>query len=258
MADKGKARDDSLLEAMLYDTISLSERRSRPEFLGFLDEREQELVKRELKKVKNLRNENYMFWGGFDTSERVVFGAFPACVPRNTGDFPIRPVTFRYRKQDILTHRDFLGSVMSLGIERQTVGDILTEEGRCVMFLRSEIADYVLTQIDKVGSVGVRLEDRAEEPYPAGRKFLNSRIVVSSLRADCVAAACTGFSREKIKRMILSGLILVNYQPVRSGADLLTSGDKLTIRGTGKFLLSDVLGYTKKGRIGIELTKYIS
>lgn len=77
----------------------------------------------------------------------------------STSMFPICGIEFSFRKCDRLTHRDFLGSLMSLGIERETVGDILVEDGRAVVFVKAELSDYVKSQISKVGRVGVKVDD---------------------------------------------------------------------------------------------------
>ncbi len=247
-------KEDALLEAMVQDAVQLCDRRSKPCFVGFLDEREQALVRNLMEHAKI---ENYMFWGGYTEAERVVFGVLSAYDEKAPWLFPVVPVTVTYRKQDSLSHRDFLGALMSLGIERSTVGDILVEEGRCVLFLREEIVPYMLTQIEKIGSVGVTLTEGAEEPYPAGHRFSSISTVVSSLRADCIVAACTGLSREKVKALITAGLVTVNYAVCQSSSDQLSAGDKIAIRGKGKFLLESVGGLTRKGRLGIELKKYI-
>ena len=83
--------------------------------------------------------------------------------------FPICGIEFSFRKCDRLTHRDFLGSLMSLGIERETVGDILVEDGRAVVFVKAELSDYVKSQISKVGRVGVKVDDADLSKLPQGR-----------------------------------------------------------------------------------------
>ena len=252
---KQTVRDDAVLTAMAQDAVRQSEKYHSPCFVGFLDEREQRLLRNLMEKT---RNENYMFWGGYEAAERVVFGAFPACADPEPGEFPFSAVTVSYREQDDLCHRDFLGALMALGIERSTVGDILTEPGRCVLFLRKEVLPYVLQQIRKIGAVGVTVTPGAEQPYPEGRRFRTISTVVSALRADCVVTACTGLSREKAKSRISAGLVAVNYEICDSPSMLLRQGDVLSVRGVGKFRLEETGRLTRKGRIGIEIKKYLS
>lgn len=247
-------KDDVLLQAMVQDAVQLCDRRGKPAFVGFLDEREQSLIRKLMEREKI---ENYMLWGGYDGAERVVFGAFSVYDTVAAEDFPLCPVTFLYRVQDSLSHRDFLGALMALGIERSTVGDLLVEPGRCVAFLRKEILPYVLSQITKVGAVGVRVMEGAEAPYPEGRRFLPISAVVSSLRTDCIAAACTGDSRERVKTWITAGSVTVNDQVCVSPSSLMAEGDKIAIRGKGKFRLEHIGGLTRKGRIGVGIKKYL-
>ena len=252
---KQTVRDDALLEAMAQDALRQCETWHRPCFIGFLDEREQCLVRNLMEKTGN---ENYMFWGGYAAAERVVFGAFPAYLVPEESCFPFSPVTVSFREIDGLCHRDFLGALMALGIERSTVGDILTEPGRCVLFLREEVLPYVLQQIRKIGAVGVTVTPGAEQPYPEGRRFRTISAVVSALRADCIAAACTGLSREKAKSQISAGLVSVNYAICLSPSQLLCQGDVLSIQGSGKFRLEETGRMTRKGRIAIQIKKYLS
>lgn len=247
-------REDALLEAMIWDALQQCDRRGSGCFVGFLDEREQQLVRN---LMEHAGIENYMLWGGYDGAERVVFGALSAYAGKDSSVFPIMPVSVTFRQQDTLCHRDFLGALMALGIERSTVGDILVEPGRCVLFLRQEIAPYVLSQLHKVGAVGVSAVEGAAMPYPPGRRFQSLSAVVSSLRTDCVVAACTGFGREKTKDVIKAGLVSVNDQVCQSVSSPLSDGDRIAIRGKGKFRLERTDHRTRKGRICIELKKYL-
>jgi RNA-binding protein YlmH len=94
-------------------------------------------------------------------------------------------------------------------------------------------------------------------PYPEGHRLESFSAVVSSLRADCVVAACTGWSREKTKAGITAGLVTVNYTPCLSPSVLLSAGDRIAIRGKGKFCIGAIGGKTRKGRIGMEVKKYL-
>ena len=142
--------ETDLLKARIGDTADLCERTSSFKFLGFLSLEESLLADRILSK----RNVKYSFFGGYDTAERVMLGCFPDWAECEENYFPITAVTFDYRKADKLTHRDFLGSLMGLGIKRESVGDILVEDGRAVAFLSRDILKYVLTQIEKIGRTG--------------------------------------------------------------------------------------------------------
>lgn len=246
--------NDSLLEAKLQDAAKLCSSNNRPHFIGFLDEREAELTERIMKKSAF---KNYMLWGGQEASERVVFGAFPDYMEPDTSAFPIVPITATFRTGDTLSHRDFLGALMAAGINRDTLGDLLVEEGRCVLFVKAEIAEYVLQQITKIGRVGVKLEKGMREPLPQGRKFSPFSAVVASSRLDCIVAAAISTSREKASTLIESGAVLLNHVETTSVSVTVHDGDKLSIRGKGRFVLDQIGPVTKKGRLSIAGRKYI-
>lgn len=241
--------DHTLLYSKLDDAVRLCGQRMRPYFFSFFTEEEQACAQRYLQSV---RFDNYAFFGGYEGAERRVLGLF-----YDTPEpFPVSAVLFQYRKSDKLTHRDFLGALMSLGIERETVGDILIEDGRAVAFVKTEIMEYILSQITKVGNVGVMLSKAQNETLPKGREPEEKAYSVSSMRADNIVAAVAGVSREKSKALILSGMVSVNHLPCQKISKLLNEGDKLTVRGKGKFEICGVLGNTKKHRIRISIIHY--
>ena len=249
-----KNRDDAVLEARLRDAERLAQSGGRPRFVGFLDERQAEYAK---KIMSNLCCENYMLWGGYGGAERVVFGVFPDFAAPEEEAFPVAALTASFRRCDTLTHRDFLGALLANGIERETLGDILVEEGRCAIFARSEIADFILTQTEKVGRVGVSIKAGMQEPLPEGRRFEEFSTVVASARLDCIVAAAVGESREKSCELIRAGLVMLDHEVTTSVSAPVSQGSKLSIRGKGRFVLDRLGPVTKKGRLSIAGRKYI-
>lgn len=225
----------------------------RPCFVGFLDEREAALARRI---AESSGTGNWCFWGGFDDSERVMFGAFPDFMEPDFSAFPLEAITVRFRSCDELTHRDFLGAFLGAGVQRGAIGDILIEQGRCVLFVREETARFLLEQIQKVGRVGVKLDSGFEEPLPVGKGFAPFQGVIASKRLDCVVAAATGQSREKAAAMITAGLVMLNHQPVESISAQVEEGCKLSVRGKGRYIIDRLGPVTKKGRLGIAGRKY--
>lgn len=241
--------NDKLFCSKLDDAVALCLKRQKPYFFSFLSERKQAVAAEYLKSVCF---DNFSFFGGYESSERKVLGLFYD----DSADFPVTALQFSYRKCDKLSHRDFLGALMSLGIERETVGDILVEDGRCVVFVKSEIKDYIVSQIFKIGNVGVKIETANLDSLPQGRGFETKDYTVSSLRLDNIVAAITGMSREKTKSFIMSSNISVNFIPTQNVSQILSQDDCLIIRGKGKYVINDVLGQTKKHRIRISIIHY--
>lgn len=158
-------------------------------------------------------------------------------------------------KDGKILHRDVLGSLMSLGIKRCKIGDIIVKNG--VFFeVKSEIAPYVIQNLTKIRSYPVKAEiyeDEVEKTYEFSELFFT----VSSLRADCIIGAIAKLSRDDAKELILSGKLFVNSKIFENPSKTLSEGDALSVRGIGKFLFSSVDGMTKKERMKITIKKYI-
>ena len=120
---------DKLLTAKINDLIDISERRHISRFSFFLDKRQCILAE---DTAKRLGINNYMLYGGHSDAERCIVGFFP-CIP-DKEQFPVTAIEFKYRKQDKLSHRDFLGAIMALDIKRDTIGDIIVRDGSTVVF----------------------------------------------------------------------------------------------------------------------------
>lgn len=243
--------NDKLFCSKLDDAIELCHTRQKPYFFSFISERKQSVAKNYLDSVFF---DNYAFFGGYENSERKVLGLF--FDEPSDEEFPVSPIVFKFRKCDKLSHRDFLGALMSLGIEREAVGDILVEDGRCVVFVKSELKDYITSQIFKIGNVGISFDTYDAADLPCGRGLEENSYIVSSLRLDNIVAAITGLSRNKTKTLVLSECVTVNYVPVQNVSQIININDVLTIRGKGKFVLNDISGRTKKDRIRISVLHY--
>lgn len=243
--------ESELLYARIADTADICERTNRCKYLGFLSAEQAAAANKYLEK----RNVRFSLWGGYADAQRVMLGCFPEWA---SGDeFPITAVTFKYRKTDILSHRDFLGSLMGLGINREAVGDILIEEGKAVAFLSEDIADFVLNQLEKVGRVGVTLSVGFEGSLPEGDTLASFSTTIASERLDCVVAALAGISRNSATEKITQGLVCVNSFPTEKITLSVNEGDIITVRGKGKFIITSLDGRTRKNRVILNYQKYI-
>ena len=240
------AADDKLLLDKAYDAITLSERRGIPRFTGFLNEHESRFLQEHLPKKADVT-----YYGGYPGAERVMLGA-----QAQEEDFPVTALEFSYKPEYALRHRDVLGSLMALGIRRDTLGDILTGEGRAVVFVSDEIAPYLLSQVDQIGRVGVKVGYADLSDLPAPDDFEEQVFTLSSLRLDAFVARCTHLSREKAARLIKSELVAVNRVTETSVSAMLHEGDTVTIRKYGKFVLTAELGASRKGKDRIAVRHY--
>lgn len=239
------SKEDCVLFSRADDIIALSSVRGKPCFLGFLNEREAFLLKEYL----SWNSDNIHFYGGYDNAKRTMLCCCDYAVDYD--DFPVKAVYFKFRTVDKLSHRDFLGALMSLGIERNCIGDILVGEGYAACYVKSEIYDFITSQIFKIGNIGVNIISKEKCNISFEEKTELNTYIVSSMRLDVIVAAVTGLSRSKTNTVILSGKVFVNYCENQNFSALINENDILTIRGYGKFIIKDLAGETKKGRLKI-------
>lgn len=243
--------NSALFDARVTDAFSLCEKTSVPRFLGFLTPAE---AARAIDILKPLTS-RFEFFGGFDEAERRMLCCKPDWCDEPV--YPIKAYTLRFRERDVISHRDVLGSLMSLGIVREAVGDILTEPGRAVVFLAEEISGYVVSQLSKVGGAGVTLSEGFELPLPGASERVECSDTVASLRLDCVIGAICGLSRRSACELIEQGFVSVNSVACEKATRSVSSGDRLTVRGKGRFDILSASDLSKKGRIILKYSKFI-
>ncbi len=157
-----------------------------------------------------------------------------------------------------LTHKDYLGALMSLGIRRNVLGDLIVEEDMCYVPVVGDISEYILNNLTTIGKCPCEIEILSEGyghiPSP---KFKESTIICTSLRIDSIVSAVCNISRIKASNMISGGLVLVNYNVYTQKDKVVDIMDTMTIKGYGKYKVHCILGETVKGRIRLVVRKYI-
>ena len=246
--------EDVFLLDRVSEWFTMSEEKHITRFSAFLDERQCELCRR-LAASRGFGR--YLLWGGYEGAERNMLGVFAPYDEMTAESFPLKGVTFSYREADRLTHRDFLGALMSLELTRDSIGDIIVGSGRTMVFLRDTVEQDVLYSVEKIGRVGVSAEEgfRLSDIPKAEYKEITG--FAASLRADCVLAIALGTSREKAARLIRSAGIAVDHIIKNSPDTKLSAGSSFSVRGYGKFLLKSIDGVSKKDRIHITVCKFV-
>ena len=244
--------DERIFLAHIEDMITMCERDYSPKYSDFLDERRAMLARSLL---EGMGYSDYRFFGGYEGAVRTVLCVYPEyCAPEDA-DYPIKAVRFSYRSQDKPTHSQFLGTIMSLQIKRGLVGDIIVSEGSTDVLVCDEAARDVLS-LSKIGRVGVRSETVSPAGITRRDSFDEITRSVSSLRLDCVVSAATDISRDKTSALIRAEGIDVNYSAEFSPTHILSEGDVFSVRGKGKYILSEIGGRSRRDRIFITLKKY--
>lgn len=246
--------EDRNLLSKVLDWSEMAEEKYVTKFSFFLDERQCDLCSQVFASVKY---ENYLLWGGYENAERKLLCVYAPFSELNKTDFPIVPVTFSYRKEDKLTHRDFLGSLMAMQISRECIGDILVGEGKSCVFLRDTVAGDIMSSVSKIGRTGVKCNVGFDKNIVPVVRFKEITGTVASLRFDSVVSLSLRVSREKAAALIKGGTAEINHVKIYSPDKTVDIGDKFSVRGFGKFTLKSIDGETKKDRLHITVCKYI-
>lgn len=254
MSDPFSASGDKLFEARICDMYRRCERDFAPVYSHFFDERQCA----EAERICSRRNDLlYMLWGGFDEAQRKMLCIYNEyCSDFVKDEFPMKCLTFSFRKEDKLSHRDFLGTFMGMRLKRETIGDIIIADGIAQVFVTDTAARLISGLPGKIGRVGVKISDCEPFSLRIEQEFQEIGGTVASLRLDCVVSLAAKVSRENAARLIRSEKVSVNHFPILSVSHELREGDIFAVRGSGKFILSNVNGITKKGRIHLVLRKY--
>ena len=235
----------------INDLFRLSDKYNTPRFSEFLDGEKQSIIM-----ANNFAD--CMLWGGYEDAERCMLGVFPDWCDKNSEEFPISVLEFRKKYNKEISHRNYLGTILSLGIKREKIGDILTHDDGCYVFLSSDIADFVKDNICKVSGCGVEIlsADVKKISIPE-KQFELIETVAASLRLDAVLASAMKKSRNDAKNMILSGKVSVNHCEINQTDYMLKDGDLLSVRGLGRIQLAAFGGKTRSDRLHITLKKFI-
>lgn len=193
-----------------------------------------------------------------DTLRRDAFARYLSETPEVAEEIPISAVKIKASGFRELTHRDFMGGLLSLGIDRSAVGDIaVVSPSEAVVFVLSKIAPFITSELTKIGRDGVHAELCGIGPtYEIPRRYEDIEIAVASARLDGIVRALTGKSREISADMIRDGLVEKNYITIEDVSSEVRSGDIVTIRGFGKYVIDEQYGQTKSGRLKLRCRKY--
>ena len=255
------ARDgeERLLLARALDKLEAAGRRNIPTHTPFLSPGERAAVEGLLNAAGHPA---HCFWGGFPGAERTVCAFLPDWLEGEAWQAdpalcPVRALRCTWSGAE-LSHRDFLGAVLGLGLDREKVGDFLVGQGRCDLLALEEAADFLLLHLDQAGRARLRVEPiPLEKLDPPQVRTRSIRDTVSSLRLDAVAAAGFSLSRGKAAELISSGKVQLNHRECVKPDRPVAEGDALSCRGLGKCVLKQVGGPSKKGRIMIEMERYV-
>lgn len=225
-----------------------------PVLTPFLNPRQQRILQQVIGKTSDCR---IAFGGGFSHAESQRALLHPEYFTVQAEDFAI--VTFQLhfaKKFHQLSHRQILGTIISLGISRNRIGDIITEDGEWQFVIDESLADFLPLQLTHIGKVSVELE-RVNAPtqlFAAQKNWQSKEASISSLRLDVFVSEGLNISRQKAKHIIETGDVKRNWLKITQPNQMLEMGDIISIRHYGRLRFDGILTETKKGKLRIQLS----
>ncbi len=204
--------------------------------------------------LDSLLKYGYTLYGGYEEAERriAVFGdendfGYPAEIPVNI--VCISPISEKF--SDDLKHRDFLGSILGLGIKRETLGDIIISDNKGYVFALESISQYIVDNLTKVRHTSVSCEICESIPENALPKPKEKIVIVSSLRLDVLISGVYDISRSKSSSLIEGEKVFINGKMCKSNSLNIENSSLVSVRGYGRFKYTEILGNTRKDKIRI-------
>lgn len=257
-----KEKDDKILLAQILDKIEMVEKKNKLEYTDFLDLAQIELIQ---KFINKLKIENYKCYGGFEQAERKIFVFYPekfnsVVVEKNLSN--IVQIVRIELPDDIkgkYTHRDYLGAVIKLGIERKKIGDIIVDDDGADIIVNKDIFKFLLENLGSLTrfSKSEITVQNIENLRKVEIRKEEIEIIVSSMRLDNVISELARCSRNKALDIINQERVFVNFQCETKKTKQIKTGDMITIRGKGRFFIKDIAGQTRSRRTVIKIEKFV-
>ena len=212
---------------------------------------------KKLSEIVGLKGLKVRCYGLTEESEKRGVVIFPLDFDEDI--FDLEYIYFKIDAQNrfkILQHKDFLGSILSLGLKRKLIGDIIVEKNIAYSVTTQNIYNILNASLQKINIVPVKLSIIEKEEIPAV-KFKEFTKNITSLRIDSLVSTLANISRSNAVILIEKGDIFINYNVEKSKSKVVEIGTTITIRKVGKFRLENIIGETKKERLKVLFKQYI-
>lgn len=262
--NKYENEDDRLLVSKLIDKIEFTQKKNTVENTSFLDMHQRNILE---KLLKTLKYNNYVIYGGYDNAERVMIILYPEKLEMlfHNEQFDYNNIVQALRivlpneMRGKYSHRDYLGAIIKVGINREKIGDILVSLDGADIIASKELMEYLKTSLSELTRFHkslITIENIENlNIVPVRTEIIN--VIVPSMRIDSIVSETIRTSRSKIIDVINSERVFVNGELVTKTSKMLKEKDAITVRGKGRFKISKILNSTKKGNLVVEVEKYI-
>ena len=248
-------KEELLLQKRLVELSNTAYQRDIVTFTDFLNLNELNILH---STPKHMFPAAYETYGGYEAAERQMVAFLPDALYYEyrypVEILKISPVNLKFAEN--LSHRDYLGALMSLGIRRECIGDILLSEDGAYLFVLDTVAPLVCDELSSVGRCSVCVRAGRAEELPGREERPAQTATVASLRLDAVLAAMLHISRGDAVQLVKSGMVEVNHVSTVSAHYEVFENDVFSIRGRGKYKLCGVGAKSRKGRTFVSYIEY--
>lgn len=249
-------KEEFMLQKRLIELSKTAYRRGIVTYSDFLNLNELNILHTT---PKNEFDTKYETFGGYNDSERQMAAFLPDAL-YYTHFYPIQilkiePLQKKFTES--LTHRDYLGAILNLGIERSKLGDILVIEDFAYLFVQESLADYICNGLTRIRHTSVNVTKEDSQSFTYVPKYKEITGTVASVRLDSLLSLAFGSSRSKLVNLIEGGKVFANGKLMTTNSYQVKEGDIISVRGMGRFRYNGIQSQSRKGRYFISLYKYI-
>lgn len=253
--DGSMTKEETLIVKHFIDLSRQAQQKDIVVFSDFLNLNEQNMFRQVIPELYS----SFAWSGGYETSERQMVAFLPDALCY-TWNYPISclKITPKNKKfADALTHRDVLGSLMNLGIERGLLGDILVDADLIYVFCQERIADYIKQELTRIRHTVVQIEPADDSELQIEPKTEQQTGIISSNRLDSIVACICNISRSQANEWIRGGKVFIDNREILHTTYECKARELISVRSVGRFRFQGCKGETKKGRLKIQYEKYI-
>lgn len=250
-------QDDKILISKVLDKYKFSKSKGIVTNTEFFNETENALLIKELQK-NNIKN--YVFDGGFKEAQRKILIFYPNSIEDIERAEILKAIKIELPKENFgkFEHKNYLGTLMSFGLDRSRIGEIIVYNNLAYIVVLNENAEYLKSSLElekRFKKAKISIID-IDEIIPKENQFEEITILLNSLRLDNVVSELANTSRKISQELIEDEKVLVNYIEETKSTKLIKAKDIITIRGKGKFIIEELLGKNKKEKEIVLVKKY--
>lgn len=255
-------KDEELFQKRLIDLSNRASQRGVIQYSDFMNLNELNIFHSTIQKFSFV---DWKTFGGYEYAERQMVSFIPDAFSFRAeadimSDFPIACIKIMPLNQkfaDALSHRDYLGAILNLGIERCKFGDILLDHQNAFLFCTLAMSEFLCRELTRIKHTSVQCMVESYKEAAISPRLEIIKGTVASVRLDALLALAFKESRSSLTSLIEEGKVFVNGRLTTSNGYVVKEGDIISTRGYGRFRFKQILSQTKKGRNFIELEKYV-